>query len=68
MTSESAFFNAFIEGGLRFSSSLYLCLIWICELKHVFENPNEAAEYLKSHPFFKKFVSRPSAEAHIDGL
>ena len=68
MTSESAFFHAFLEEGLRFSSSLYLCLIWIRVLRHVFENPNEAAEYLKSHTFFKEFVSRPSTDAYVDGL
>ena len=44
VTSESAFFNAFLEEGLRFSSSMYLCLIWIRVLKHVFENPSEAFE------------------------
>ena len=68
VTSESAFFNAFIEKGLRFSSSLYLCLIWIRVLRHVFENPKEAVEYLKSHPFFKEFVIRPSTDAYINGL
>ena len=56
VTSESAFFNAFIEEGLRFSSSLYLSLIWIHMLKPVFENPNKAAGYLKSHPFFNSLL------------
>ena len=37
-------------------------------LKQIFENPNEVADHLKSHPFFKKFVSRPSVESYIDGL
>ena len=68
MTSESAFFYAFLEEGLRFSSSSYLCLIWICVLCHVFENPNEAAEYLKSHPFFNEFASTLSTDAYVDGL
>ena len=53
--SESAFFNAFLEEGLRFSSSLHLCLIWIRVLKHVLQNPKEAADHLINHPFFKKF-------------
>ena len=66
--SESAFFNAFLEEGLRFSSSLYLCLIWIRILKHVFQNPKEAADHLINHPFFKEFVARPSTETYIDGL
>ena len=66
--SESAFFNAFLEEGLRFSLSLYLCLIWIRILKHVFQKPNEAADQLINHPFFREFVTRPSTETYIDGL
>ena len=66
--SESAFFNAFLEEGLRFSSSLYLCFIWIRVLKHVLENPNEATENLQNQPFFKKFVSKPITDTNIDGL
>ena len=64
------FFKVFLEEGLRFSSLilLFICLIWIRVLKHVLENPNKAADNLKNHPFFKKFVSRPSADAYIDGL
>ena len=65
---ESAFFNAFHEEGRRFSSSFYLCLIWIQVLKHALQNPNEAAENLKNHPFFKKFVSRLSTDVYTDGL
>ena len=37
-------------------------------MKHVFENPKEAAEYLRSHNFFKQFISRWSTDAYIDGL
>ena len=66
--SESAFFNAFLEGELKFSASLYLCLIWIRILKHVFQYPNEAADHLVNHPFFKEFVAEPSTETYIDGL
>ena len=66
--SESPFFNAFLEEGLKFSASLYLCLIWIRILKHVFEYPNQAPDHLGNHPFFKEFVARPSAETYIDGL
>ena len=66
--SESAFFNAFLEEGLRFSSSLYLCLIWIRILKHVFQYPKEAADHLMNHPFFKEFVAKPSTETYIDRL
>ena len=47
---------------------MYLCLIWIRVLKHVFQNPDQAARHLKDNPFFKKFVARPSTEAYIEGL
>ena len=47
---------------------MYLCLIWIRVLKHVFQNPEEAAKHLKDNPFFKKFVARPSTEVYIEGL
>ena len=47
---------------------MYLCLIWIQVLKHVFQNPDQAARHLKDNPFFKKFVARPSTEAYIEGL
>ena len=66
--SESAFFNAFLEGELKFSASLYLCLIWIRILKHVFQYPNEAADHFVNHPFFKEFVAEPSTETYIYGL
>ena len=66
--SELAFFNAFLEVGLRFSSLMYLCLIWIRVLKHVFQNKGEAAKHLKNQHFFKKLVARPSTEAYIEGL
>ena len=57
--SESAFFKAFLEAGLKFSASLYRCLIWI---------RIEAADHLVNHPFFKEFVAEPSTETYIDGL
>ena len=47
---------------------MFLCLIWIRVLKHVFQNPDEAAKHLKNHPFLKNFVARPSTEAYIEGL
>ena len=64
--SEPGFFNVFLEEGHRFSSSLYLCLIWIWVLKHVLEDPNEAEEKLQNDPI-KKFASRLSTDAYIDG-
>ena len=68
VTADSAFFNAFLEEGLRLSSSVYLCLIWIRVLKHVFQNPNEAVEHLKSYHFYKNIVSRLCTVAYMDGF
>ena len=44
--SKSASFTTFIEEGLRFSSLLYLMLIWIRVLKFVFENPIEVNKHM----------------------
>ena len=66
--SESAFFVTFLEEGLRFSSFMFLYLIWIHVLRHAFDNPQDAAKHLKSHPFFKEFVARSSTETYIEGL
>ena len=53
---ESAFFNTFLAEGMRFSSSLYLMLIWIRVLKFIFQNPIEVAEKRKtSQHFFHVF-------------
>ena len=56
--SESAFFNAFLEDGLRFSWSMFLCLIWIRVLRYVFQNPGEAAKHLQNHPLFILQITR----------
>ena len=37
--SDSKLFNLFLVEGLKFSSSLYLSLIWIRTIKHVFDSP-----------------------------
>ena len=47
--SESAFFNAFMEEGMRFNSSLYLTLIWIRILKYIFQNPSQVADKKSKH-------------------
>ena len=60
VASESAFFNEFPEKGLRFSSSVCLCLIWIRILKHVSQNANEAVEHLEFHHL--------STVAYMDGF
>ena len=62
--SESAFFDTFLQEGLRFSSSMYLCLMCPRVLKHVFQNPDKAANHL----FFRKFVARPYTETYREGL
>ena len=59
-----------------FHICVYLFLIWIHVLKHVFfcfllfffENPSDAEKHLKSHLSIKNLLSRPSSEAYIDGL
>ena len=67
--SESTFFNEFLEEGMRFSSSLYLMLIWIRVLKFIFQSLNDVAERMKKlHPFFKDFLTKRTTEAYIDGL
>ena len=68
MESESTFFNAFLEEGVRFSSLLYLMLIWIMVLKFIFQNPIEVAEKMKTlHPFSQNFLQKRTMEAYIDG-
>ena len=37
-------------------------------MKHVFQNLNEAADHLINHPFFKKFVAKPSTETYVNRL
>ena len=66
--SKSAFLVAFIEEGLKFSSSLYLMLIWIRVLKFVLENPAEVNKQMVNVPFFGKFQKMPTADNYIDCL
>ena len=66
--SKLAFLNAFIEEGLKFSSLLYLLLIWIRVLKFVFENPIEVSKHMVNVPFFGGFQKLPTCEHYIDGL
>ena len=66
--SKLAFLEAFIEEGLKFSSSLYLMLIWIRILKFVFENPAEVNKQMVNIPFFHKFQKMPTANNYIDCL
>ena len=47
---KSAFFQAFIEEGLKFTSSLYLMLIWIRVLRFVCENPMEVGKQIRQIP------------------
>ena len=68
LCSKLAFLEAFIEEGLKFSSSLYLMLIWIRILKFVFENPAEVNKQMVNIPFFDKFQKMPTANNYIDCL
>ena len=66
--SKSAFLQAFIEKGLKFTSSLYVMLIWIRVLKFVFENPKKVNKQVVNVPFFNKFQKVPTTENYKDGL
>ena len=66
--SKSTFLEAFIEEGLKFSSSLYLMLIWTRVLKFVFENPAEVNKLMVNVPFFDKFQKMPTVDNYIDCL
>ena len=48
--SKLALFQAFIEEGLKFTSLLYLMLIWIGVLKLGFENPMEVGKQIQQIP------------------
>ena len=50
--SKSSFLEAFIEEGLKFTSSLYLMLIWIRVLRFVLENPEEVNKQMVNVPYF----------------
>ena len=56
--SKLAFLEAFIEEGLKFSSSLYLMLIWIHIFKFVFENPTE----VKKHSVLQQFPENANCQ------
>ena len=66
--SKSAFFEAFIEEGLKFTSSLYLMLIWIRVLRFVLENPEEVNKQMVNVPYFGEFHKMPTTENYMDGL
>ena len=67
--SEPAFFNTFLEEGLRISSSLYLTLIWVRVLKYIFQNTSQVVGKMKkSHPCFQEFLRKKTTEAYVDGL
>ena len=59
----------FIEEGLRFSSSMYLCLIWMRVFQWVLDNPEEVSKELSSNlPHFKKFYRLPNTDNYMAGL
>ena len=66
--SKSPFFEAFIEKGLKFTSSLYLMLIWIRFLKFLFHKLDEVNKQMKNVPFFDKFQKSPTADNCMDAL
>ena len=66
--SKLEFFNAFVEEGLKFSSSLYLLLIWVRVRRFVFQNPAEVSEHMVNVPFFSTFQKALTCEHYIDAL
>ena len=59
----------FIEEGLRFSSSLYLMLIWMRVFQWILDNPDKVIEEMASNlPNFKQFYKSPSTDHYIQGL
>ena len=66
--SKPAFFQVFIEEGLKFTSSLYLMLIWIQVLKFILGNPMEVGKQMVNVPFFDKFQKTQTTDNYVDGL
>ena len=63
------YIREFREEGLRFSSSMYLALIWVRVFQWVLDNPEEVSKKLSSGlPHFKKFSRSPSTDNYIEGL
>ena len=65
---KSAFLEAFIEEGLKFTTSLYLMLIWIRVLRFVFENPKEVNKQMANLPFFSKFHKVQTTVNYMDAF
>ena len=57
-----------MDEGFKFSSSLYLLLIWVRVLRFVFENPSKISEHMVNVPFFHEFQKSPTCENYIDAL
>ena len=69
LQSRGAFFNDFIMEGLRFSSSLYMMLIWLRAFQWVLNNLNSAKEKLNpSLANFRSFFEDPSADTYIEEI
>ena len=56
----------FIEEGLRFSSSMYLLLIWMGVFQWVLDNPQK--ELSSSLPHFNKFYKLLTTDNYLKGL
>ena len=67
--SKSEFLEEFILEGLRFSSSMYLSLIWLRIFRYVLKNPNEIKK--KLNPMltsFAEFFRNPTRDNYVEGL
>ena len=69
LQSKGAFFDEFIMEGLRFSSSLYMMLIWLRAFQWVLNDPNSVKEKLNpSLTNFRSFFDNHSADTYIEGI
>ena len=67
LESRSEFLNEFITEGLRFSSSLYMTLIWLRVFRWVLNDPKSVKE--KMNPQlggFKDFFEDPTADNYMN--
>ena len=67
--SKSEFLEEFIFEGLRFSSSMYLCLIWLRIFRYILQNPEDVKKKLNPTLLsFADFFQHPTRDSYIEGL
>ena len=67
--SKSEFLQEFIMEGLRFSSSMYLSLIWLTIFHYVLKNPREVKKKLSPMlTSFADFLNNLTRDTYVEGL